>query len=63
MFFSFLVMPMGAPVHMSLSEELRSNFANFEFLKILYGMTETMLISASNHPSALGKIDRGDKWI
>ncbi len=56
-------MPMGAPVHLTLPEELKMNFPNFEYLKILYGMTETMLMASWNEPSALGELDRGKEPI
>jgi len=54
---------MGAPVHLKLPEELKSNFPNFEYVKILYGMTETMLMASWNDPSALGELDRGRSRI
>jgi hypothetical protein len=52
-------MPMGTTVHASLPEELRQTFVNFENVKILYGMTETMLMAAYNEPTALGIADAG----
>ena len=52
-------MPMGAPVHSNLPSELKQNFSNFENVKILYGMTETMLMAAWNDPTALGEVDAG----
>ena len=52
-------MPMGAPVHNLLSGELASRFPSFQFMKTLYGMTETMLISAWNDPTALGHLEPG----
>jgi hypothetical protein len=55
-----LVMPMGAPVHLHLAEELKQRFPSFEYLKTLYGLTEVMLVSSYLDPSALGDLEPGE---
>ena len=52
-------MPMGAPVHHNLFDELKAKFPSFECLKALYGLTEVMLVSSYHNSTALGELDPG----
>ena len=52
-------MPMGAPVPDNLGEELKQRFPSFKYLKTLYGLTEVMLVSSFEDPSALGDLEPG----
>ena len=56
-----LVFPMGTSVHASLEDELRTNFPSFDYIKVMYGMTEMMLMSSSRVPTNIGFPDAG--WL
>ncbi len=55
----FLVLPMGAPVHPGLTDELRINFPNFKDLLINYGSTEMFLVAETTTPGELGTLYEG----
>ena len=54
---------MGTSVHASLAEELRYNFPSFEYIKVMYGMTELMLMSSSKDAPSLGVPDAGMRVV
>jgi len=53
------VYPFGTSNSKSLLDELRQNFPSLDELLVMYGMTETNLISVSNVPDALGFLTKG----
>ena len=56
------IMPMGAPVHLGLTAEIRATFPNFQNLLEVYGSTEFWLVSSSKVPGELGLPARGVEY-
>lgn len=48
------ILPMGAPVYKTLSQELRQHFPQFQDLLINYGSTEMFLVAKTTVPGDLG---------